>query len=160
VNRGGIVISEGYEPRAVSDLGTFESGEWRLKLAGISYRDDRPRPALVEAALRSASKVLPEPAITPTRYGVGFVGIHDGRGACFCFVDWWEEENELHHHTFLAPPEAPASLAETTGTGFIACAWDLAVVSHERQAWIDHVLANPRGPDVDAYLRQRLSGRI
>ena len=156
----GLVLAEGYDPRPVSDLGTFEHGGWTMKLIGIAYHGPRPRDALVQAATMAAAHILPQPAVTDQRYGTGFIGIHDGRGACFCFVDWWEAENELHHHTLLAPSEQPAALEEVTGTGFIACAWDLAVIAHERQAWVETVLANPGGPDLDAYLARRLTGRI
>jgi hypothetical protein len=43
---------------------------------------------------------LPQRAITPSRYGAGFLRIHVGCGANFVFVDWWAEEKELHHHVF------------------------------------------------------------
>ncbi len=155
-----LVLAEGYDPRPVSDLGTFEHGGWRMKLIGIAYHGLRPRNVLVQSATEAAGRIPPQPAVTVQCYGIGFIGIHDGRGACFCFVDWWEAENELHHHTLLAPSEQPAALEEVTGTGFIACAWDLAVAAHERQSWVETVLANPRGPDLDAYLARRLTGRI
>ena len=155
-----IRLAEGYTPRPVTSLGVLEHAGWHMKLIGISYRDAQPRPELVDAAGRAARAVLPVPAVTPNRYGLGFVGIHDGRGACFVFVDWWEAENELHHHTFTAPQGAPEELVEVTGSGFAACAWDLAVMSHERDAWVRTVLANPAGPDPDGYLATRLAGHV
>jgi hypothetical protein len=27
----------------------------------------------------------------------------DARGGCYVFIDWWTDENELHHHAFLGP---------------------------------------------------------
>jgi hypothetical protein len=69
----------------------------------IAYRRDSARQELIEAAEAVAADTLPTPAITPTRYGVGFLGIHDGRGAGLVFVDWWENENDLQHHVFLSP---------------------------------------------------------
>jgi len=155
-----ITLTEGYTPRPFSDLGTVHSHGWRVKVTGIAYHSPRPRQELVDATLELAGSVLPQPAITASRYGVGFVGVHDGRGACFSFVDWWESENELHHHTFTSPWDKPGELVDVTGQGFAACAWDLALISHERQAWVDHVLANPHGPDLDGYLADKLEGRI
>jgi hypothetical protein len=155
-----IRIAEGYAGRPVTSLGTLDYAGWQLKLVGISYLDAEPRPALVDAAATAARAVLPMPAVTPDRYGLGFVGIHDGRGACFVFVDWWEAENELHHRTFTAPHDAPDRLVEVTGSGFAACAWDLAVISFERDAWVRTILANPTGPDPEAYLASRLIGQI
>ena len=90
-------------------------------------------------------------------YSVGFLGIHEGRTANFVFVDWWAEENELHHHVYVSSMAAPAELAYMTPTGLAACVWDLRVMAFERQAWIDTVLRNPKGPDFEAYLKQHLN---
>lgn len=38
--------------------------------------------------------------------------------------------------------------------------WDLAVVAFEQRAWLDAVLKNPRGPDLERYLAARLSEDI
>lgn len=151
---------EPYEPRPVTSLGRHEADGWRLKVYGIAHRRARPRPELEAGARRLARTVLPRPATGGGRYGVGFLGIHDGRGACFVFVDWWADENELHHRVFIAPGDRPTALVEHTGTGPAACVWDLAVLAHERQAWVDTVLANPAGPDVEAYLDRCLEGLV
>jgi hypothetical protein len=34
------------------------------------------------------------------------------------------------------------------------------VVEFERRAWIDDVIANPAGPDLDAYLSRRFDGLV
>jgi hypothetical protein len=36
----------------------------------------------------------------------------------------------------------------------------LAVVAYERDAWVQHVLLNPGGPDLDAYLAQQLNADV
>jgi hypothetical protein len=133
---------------------------WRLKLYGIAYRSDRPVQALVDAAVAAAQERLPRPAVSDDRYGVGFVGAHDGRGANFVFVDWWANEDELHHHAWLSSKEEPGRLRAIGPDDFTACAWDLAVLGHERAAWVRHVLARAQGPDLDAYLADRLSAEI
>ena len=37
------------------------------------------------------------------------------------------------------------------------CVWELVVAAAERQAWIDSVLANPAGPDIERYLATRFN---
>jgi hypothetical protein len=103
---------------------------------------------------------LPRPAVTDDRYGVGFVGAHDGRSGNFVFVDWWAAEDELHHHTWFSSNEEPDKLRATGPDDFTACAWDLAVIGHERAAWVRHVLARAEGPDLDAYLGDQLDGDV
>ncbi|HMQ29116.1 MAG TPA: hypothetical protein PKD53_00240 [Chloroflexaceae bacterium] len=154
-----IALHEPYAPRPIRPLGLWEEGGWRLKQYGIAYRGDGPRRALVEAARAVARAALPRLAGVG-HYGVGFLGIHDGRGANFVFLSVWADENELRHFVFVSPHDAPELLSEVTGSGLIACAWDLALICFERAAWVETVLAAPARPDLDAYLARRLDARV
>jgi hypothetical protein len=130
---------------------------WRLKAYGISGRRELPPPAFVDAARDLAQRELPTPAEAPERYGVGFVGVHEGRdGDLYAFVDWWENENELCHRQYVGSND----LQPSDPIGIRACVWDLAVVAFERQAWLDAVLQNLDGPDLDRYLATRLEGEV
>ncbi|MGH9944213.1 MAG: isochorismatase [Pyrinomonadaceae bacterium] len=153
-----MLLREPYEPRPIRYLEEWRGVEgWRLKVYGIAYRRESPRAELVEAAKRLARERLPQPGMTESRYGVGFVGVHDGRGANFVFVDWWADENELHHHVYAGPSGELENLEYITPTGLSACVWDLRVQAHERDAWLEAVLTNPGGPDIEAYMARRLS---
>ena len=153
-------LIETYAPRSVRCLDVLTFDGWRLKLYGIKYRGERPVDALVEAAVAAAQERVPRPAVTDDRYGVGFVGAHNGRSGNWVFLDWWEGEDELHHHAWGSSHEAPGSLRAAGPDEFTACAWDLAVIGHERNAWVRHVLTRTDGPDLDAYLSDRLDGSV
>jgi hypothetical protein len=147
---------EPWAPRSVRFLELWKHGGWRLKVYGIAYRGDRPSHALVSAAKEVAEAHLPTPASTDRRYGVGFLGVHEGRDGNLVFVDWWADENELHHLPFVAFPERPTALAPAGPEGPMACVWDLALVEHERRAWIDAALSGHGTPDLSRYLATRL----
>lgn len=150
-------LQESYDTRPIRFLELWRESGWTLKVYGIAYRRGQPRAELVEAAKTvTRERVLP-PADECNHYGVGFLGAHDGRGANLVFVDYWADENELHHHVYVSPSEHPGSLECVTPTGLVACVWDLRVLCFERQAWIEAVLANPHGPDVEQYLARRLN---
>lgn len=151
-----VRLSEPYEPRRLRFLELWRHEGWRIKVNGIRHGGERPDAALVEQAKALARKVLPAPAVTPTRYGVGFLGVHQGRGADFVFVDWWEDENELHHVVWHTRPGDRARLLPAGATSPTACVWDLRVQHFEREAWVETVLANPGGPDVETYLARRI----
>jgi len=151
-------MKQAYRPRPVRCLDVWAVDGWRLKLYGIAYDRARPRPELLAAARKIARARLPQPAVGDGRYGVGFVGAHDGRDACVAYVDWWANEDELHHHLYLAPADSPGELAPAGPSDFTACAWDLAVLGFERDAWLATVLQNPGGPDLERYLQTQLSG--
>jgi hypothetical protein len=155
-----IELREPYRPRAIRFLEEWRDAGWRLKVYGIAYRTERPRAALVERAKRLARARLPQPAISESRYGVGFLGVHDGRDANFIFIDWWADENELHHHVYCSATDELESLTYVTPTGLSACVWDLRVQSFERDAWLAEVLRNAGGADVEGYMARRLNADV
>jgi hypothetical protein len=148
-----------YGARRVSLLEQWAPGEWRIKVYGIAWKQTAPDAKLVQSAKTAALRLLPAPACGDGRYGVGFMGVHQGRGSNLVFLDWWADENELHHHVLVSEPEAPTALRDVTGTGLIACVWDLAVIGFERQAWITAALSGGE-PDVESYLAFRLEGAL
>ena len=151
-----LKLREPYEPRPIRYLEEWPHANWRLKVYGISYGRERPRAELIETAKRLARECLP-PAQERGNYGVGYVGVHDGRGANFIFVDWWADENELHHRVFAAPSHELKDLPEITATGLSVCVWDLRVQCFEREAWMETVLRNPNENSLEDYLRRRFN---
>lgn len=118
------------------------------------------RDELVEAARQTTSERLVASAGNTHHYGVGFVGIHQWRTGNFVFVDWWAAENELHHHVYTSPSDGSRSLEYMTPSGLAACAWDLYLIGHERDAWVENVLTSQSGGDLDGYLHARLNGDL
>jgi hypothetical protein len=151
-----VGLRDGYRKRPIRCTGVLEADGWRLKCYEAAYRREHPRLPLVEAA-RDLADRLPQPAEGEGRYGVGFLCAHDGHGGCYAFVDWWADENELHHLIYAAPGDRPSELQPVPPGGLTACVWDLAIMAFERRAWLDSVLANPRGPDLERYLRAQLN---
>jgi hypothetical protein len=146
-----------YQPRPISFLELWRHGSWRIKLYGIAYGRPAPEAALVDRARGLAKDVLEE---VTDHYGVGFVGVHQGKTAHFIFVDWWARENELNHRVFVSEPDAPMNFVDQTASGVMACVWDLAVIGHERNAWIETVMKSGAGDPFEAYLARRLQGEF
>jgi hypothetical protein len=152
-----IELREPYDRRPLRFLELWTTGEWRLKVIGIAYGRETPDPELVEAAKRVASQYLRENRTRHATYGVGFLGVHDGRGENQVFLDRWINENELMHVYWVSPKDDPARLVVPDLSDHNSvCVWDLAVQCFERQAWVDCVLNNPSGPDLDLYLARRM----
>ncbi|MDP8904014.1 MAG: isochorismatase [Chloroflexota bacterium] len=138
-----------YAPRPIRLLELWRPEGWSLKVYGIAFGRPEPSVELVDAAKRLALETLPgDPG-----YGVGFVGAHQARAGCYVFVDWWGNENELYHRSFLGP--SPAEMRPAGPDDSTACVWDLAVIDFERRAWHELVVKRSENPDVDGYLAQR-----
>jgi hypothetical protein len=150
---------ERYIARSIRSLELWDCGQWRIKLYGIACSGASPTSALIAAAKDLATSCLPVPATTEQRYGVGFMGVHQGRGSNLVFIDWWANENELYHHACTSTAEAPDTFEYVTPTGLTACVWDLAVIAFERQAWIEAVLSAP-SPDIERYLDAWFEGDV
>lgn len=148
-----------YHPRPVRSLGVWEEDGWRIKLYAMAASEREPSAALLEAARECARRHLPRPASTATRYGVGYLGIHECDGADYGFLGWWERNNELYHHLLSTHPDDPTAFDDTTAGagGATGCVWELAVLVHERAAWIRHAM-QASGRDLDAYLADHLDG--
>ena len=157
-----IQLSAPYKSRPIRFLELWEHEGWRVKVYGISASAERPSSQIVDAIKVKATETLPVPATDEDLYGVAFLYAHQGRdGGGFASVNWWGNENELFHLQYEAPGSAVSELRSVTETGgSTACVWDLAVIEHERKAWVKHVLANDAGPDLDAYLAAILEADV
>jgi hypothetical protein len=124
------------------------------------YHIDRPgheiEPEVAKAAYDLVPALLPEPDATtpPASWAV----LHRGSdtGAYLVVYSWvWDNVVEARaltagQPTLGCPDDNPAHFVEL-GKPIIGCVWELAVLEHERAAWVRHILS-PARPDLDGYL--------
>jgi hypothetical protein len=144
-----------YQPRHVRFVRREDVDGWRIKLYGIALNGKEPDPGFVDATRDLAASLLPRPAEADDRYGVAFATAHDAKSAYIALIYWWQSENELHQRIYVSPKKTPISFRQMENQP-AGCVWELAIVDFERRAWIEDVLANPSGPDVERYLERRL----
>lgn len=144
-------MSSSYQQRAVRFLRLVDLGDWRIKLYGISVVGSEVPDCLTTAALRVAATILPPPAESEGRPGIGFVTAHAAPSRSYVLISWWAEHNELHQQILSAPPGAADELV-LHPTLAIGCVWELGVTDFERRAWITDVLAGSGRSDRSAYL--------
>ena len=150
-----VLARRPYRPRSLRFIRRQDIGEWRMKVYAIAADIDRgARPELVEATVDLARRVLPAPALGGERTGIGFVIAHDAAAASIGIVYWWQSVNELHQRSFIGPKDDPRKMEKIVDPG-AGCVYELGIVDFERRAWLDDVLANPAGPDLDLYLGRR-----
>lgn len=155
-----ITLSAPYRPRPIRFLDLWDIRGVRLKVYSIAAAGGTARQALVEAARAAVEEHLRDRPTRQAHYGVGFVGVHDGRTENQVFLDRWVNDNELLHDYWVSPVDRPAMLARPGADHNSVCVWDLAVQCFERGAWLECVLADPRGPDLEAYLARRMHADV
>lgn len=146
-----------YQPRKISALPRYRLRHWRWKRYGITLTGQEPGPELVAVADGLLARSLLAGALEAA-HDLGFSIIHAGRDVNFIVLGYWVNGNELAVEVYKAPLTDPLAFRRAdTNASSVACVWDLAVISHERQAWIRSVLA-PGHPDPDAYLADVIDG--
>lgn len=153
-----------YETRKVRGLGTSELQGWKIKTYEIFQHNDPWRTEgatapIVISAKNMASTLLEDPPCATTRYGVGFLIVHRGKDRNWILLDWWYEREILKQILMSAPLNEPEKIV-VEQSNLLACTWELAVIAFERQAWIDCVLNNPNGPDLEAYCNRQLNAEL
>lgn len=144
-------LAHAYTPRLAQFISDEEIGDWRLKLYGLADPEKGVRRELLEKTREHAVSCLPEQG-----YGAGFAIAHDAAYP-IALVYWWQGINELHQRSFVGEEIDALEPVEFTPAG---CVYELAIVEFERRAWIDDVIGNPVGPDVERYLSRRFGGMV
>jgi len=142
-----------YAPRAIRWLGLAERHGHRLKRYAITRGDEPLRERDFAEGFELACQALPLPAVTSARPGVGFAISHQGNGADYSVLAWWDNENELPLRVFVRPQE-PGGAWRSARESESVCVWDLEIVSFERDAYVATLLA---GGTADDYLARRLA---
>lgn len=148
-----------YRPRHLRFIRREALGDWRIKVYGIATFGHQPRPELVASTLGLAGTVLPRPALGEGRYGAGFVIAHDAATVSLALIYWWQSQNELHQRVFFGPKDDPVGLQPYANPG-AGCVWELGIIDFERRAWLEDVLMNPAGPDIERYLARETSADV
>ena len=146
---------EPYSSRTVEYLKQASFGNWRLKVYGLSTGNDPVTDDLVSTALNKLLPMLPLPAITANRYGVGFVIIHRGILRNWFSLDWWEYEDILFHKLFFSPLDDIGSVSAEESSA-IACVHELRIINFESEAWINTALHKDGDPDFTGYMSRCL----
>jgi hypothetical protein len=128
-----------YIARPIRFAGLVEPHGYRLKHYVILYGGKPFREVEFDTGLRLAFESLPQPAITDMRPGVGFAISHQGNGADYAVLGWWDNENELPLRVFVHP-QTPAGSWRPAEDGESVCVWDLEVIWFERQAFVQTLL--------------------
>ncbi|MFG3227272.1 hypothetical protein ACGF07_21115 [Kitasatospora sp. NPDC048194] len=127
----------------------------RLKRYHVSADPAGIAAEVEEAAHAVLPELLPEPDGTPP---AGFLVLHRGGDTgAYLNVYTWVWDNVLHFRGAAAgqpaldcPDLDPTNFVVQTRP-WIGCVWELPPITHERDAWVRHMLL-PEQPDLDAYL--------
>ena len=160
-----------FEKREVRFLGLHDVVGTRLKVYGLGVRGAESIGAeWVSAALAQAERYLNGPSLQGhaggvswselESHGVGVLTIHPGREAVFLLLDLWVGENMLRHHVWASDKQNATGFESLSPTDVSMCVWEMAVLQHERSAWLRHVLTERGEGDITEYLHDVFEGEL
>jgi hypothetical protein len=133
-----------FQARPIQPRGVVPVGEWYLKRYTIvlNPRDgagdaEWPDFAAGRALVHGA---LPQPAVTNSRPGVGFMVEHRGQGADYIVLGWWDRVNELPVRVAVREHQPGSAWRPAVGAESF-CVWDLQVIAFERDAYVATMMA-------------------
>jgi hypothetical protein len=141
-----------YIARPIRYAGLAEPHGYRIKRYVILYGGGPFREDDFERGIEMAFESLPRPAVTDNRPGVGFLIMHQGNGADYIVLGWWDNENELPLRVVVRSQTADGQWRPAR-EGESVCVWDLEVIWSERQAYVQTVLG---GGTIEAYLDRHI----
>ena len=151
-----ISIKSSYKPRHIKFIEIFECNVWQLKMYSITMHQALVSKAhLTEVKANIATWLQKSETTSLINYQLGTVIIHEGKEGCFAIINWWIDENMLQQFVYLKQENSAFELY--SNNGIITCVWEMAVLWHERNAWVYHILKNNTLPNVNAYLLDQLN---
>lgn len=150
-----------YKKRPIRFIEIFEADGWQIKLYSISAKQALVPPAYIEAVKAKVPKWLEAAGCYPLdTYRVATLILHEGKEGCFAIISWWIDENMLQLFVYLTPNDQPVEFVLYSDKGIVTCVWEMAVLWHERNAWVEHVLQKASNPDFNAYLKDVLNADV
>lgn len=145
-----MVYNEPYQDRPAWLIEVADISGWQIKFYGMCAAGISVNPELIEAA----KSFLEANAQFDSESGYGFSILHRGEEAVWLLLDWWKQDI-LHQRLFCSELEK-VSFQQGPPNHEMACVWELQVITHERDAWVEHVMTDPSNANFDAYLKDQI----
>ena len=147
-----------YETRNIHFKDLIEINGWKVKIYTISKSNEFDHPKFHQHVLTELPLWLSmKNSFNSTDLKTAFLILHSGTEGIFSLINWWVGENMLNTHIFLTNPIKPSEFRRITGDGLAHGIWELEIISHESNAWTNHVLKKEINPDFNAYLKDVLN---
>ena len=152
------MIFSSYKSRPIKFLELYHHIDWKIKIYSISVKNDVVDQSFIKLAKQNLTLWLSKKEIyNLDTYGVATLILHEGKEGCFAIISWWIDQNMVQLFVYLATYEKPSEFVLYSDNGIITCTWEMAVLWHERNAWVKHVLMQHDEPDMEGYLSDCLN---
>ena len=150
-----------YKPRQISFLENEQCGAWTVKVYTITHLSDFSSTEALKAAYHKLPQWLQEAEVSEWPvYNMAFLVLHEGRDGVWALLNWWTGGEMLRTLTYYTGLEGTIDFQHAPKVGSMACVWEMQVIQHEREAWMQHVLKQAENPNFKGYITDLISGRL
>jgi hypothetical protein len=151
------VVPDPYLQRRFRRLPIWQFGAWAFKPYAIDDCADTSGrhvdEQLITAAGQCVAALLPSLEAEEHHSNLGIVLLHHDSREDWLLPMWWIHGDICARLLLRSPLEEPQRF-ELQSSPNMACVWELAVIDHERRAWIETMMTS--SPDPQAYLARRM----
>ena len=152
---------EFYKPRKVDFHQLAEVNGWRVKVYTITHKVSFTSNEALEHAISNLPHWLEKSKeMSLPTYNSAFLIVHEGRDGIWTLINWWIGGEMLQSRTYFTNFSQPDQFTRTLKEGFMACVWELAVISFERAMWVEYILKKADQPDFTGYWQKYLSKEV
>jgi hypothetical protein len=146
-----------YSPRTIRFVEIILHQGWQIKLYSISAQNAFVSIDNIEQAKKYLDQWLSKSTVysLPT-YKIATLILHEGKEGCFAILNWWLDENMTQNYIYLKRQQDTV-FELVSDRGMSVCVWEMAVLWHERNAWVKHVLMQHEQPNFIGYLADQLN---
>jgi hypothetical protein len=150
-----------YKPRKVEFNQLLTLDGWQVKVYTITHRAAFASDTILTNAVASLPQWLEQStALGLPTYNTAFLIVHEGRDGVWSLISWWIGGEMLQSLTYFTRFDQPHEFVRLPQEGFMACVWEMAVMSFERAMWIEYVLKKAEEPDFTSYWQKYLSKEV
>ena len=150
-------LKQPYEARPIRFIELYQHQDWTIKLYSISVLAERVSEKHLVLVKENIGKWLENSTLyNMETYRLATLIVHEGREGCFAVLNWWIGENMIQNYAYLLP-YGKNSFDCVSTNGLTMCVWEMEVMFHERNAWVQHVMQKHDKPDVESYLNAQLN---
>ncbi|GEM_PF-651810 len=156
-----MMTMESYKPRKVEFCQIASVNDWQVKVYTITSRASfESKTTLENAVTRLPVWLEKSTRLNLPTYKAAFLIVHEGRDGIWSLINWWIGGGRLQSTTFYTSFEQPNDFTLLPTEGFMACVWEIPIISFERTLWVEHILKRAEKPDFSGYLAKHLSREI
>ena len=153
IHRTAQFIFERYLDRPKSFFGLVTAENFTVKVYTITNRREFESESTLEAAI----KMLPDWVEKINQSQIvahqnAFLIVHEAREGVFILLCWWTGGEMLETEIYFSAYDKPLLIIPSIYPNkHLLCVWELEIIQHERDAWIQHILSHPDHPNFDSY---------